>query len=204
MAMPLQLARAKRPKRTTPRPLVEQLQRLDINDLCRWRVFPSQYDWNKAHYLEAPFRYSFVKSLVISLQDIEANHHSGYTQVIPLRWIRTGYGGNNRPRPLFVCNCGRSVRRVYFKRGHLACRRCTNAIYASQLCSGGATRSALQAKRLQAFLSLKSYMRKSNRQRLKARLATAPRQDFTSKRLAHYAIEQPQSNYRTRGAMHWR
>jgi hypothetical protein len=204
MPMPPQLARAKRPKRSSPRPIVEQLPRIDIIDLCRWRVFPSQYDWNKAHLLELPFRYSFVKSLVISLQDIEANHLSGYNQIIPLRWIRTGFGGNYRPRPLFVCNCGRGVRRVYFKGGHLACRRCTNAVYASQLCSGRATRSALQAKRLQTFLSLKSYMRKSNRQRLKARLVTAPEQDFTSKRLAHHSIPLPQSNYRTRGAMHWR
>jgi hypothetical protein len=46
--MPKQLATAKRPKRTTPRPLVETLQRIDIIDLCRWNVFPSQYDWHKA------------------------------------------------------------------------------------------------------------------------------------------------------------
>jgi hypothetical protein len=65
LMMPPQLARAKRPKRTTPRPLVETLHRIDIDDLCRWRVFPSQYDWHKAHLLEAPFRYPFVKSLVI-------------------------------------------------------------------------------------------------------------------------------------------
>jgi hypothetical protein len=97
--MLLQLARAKRPKRATPRPLVEQLSRIDIIDLCRWRVFPDQCDWNKTHLLELPFRYPFVKNLVITLQTIEANHHSGYIQSIPLRWIRTGYGGNNRPRP---------------------------------------------------------------------------------------------------------
>src|SRR6266576_3818008 len=76
--MPPQLARAKRPKRATPRPLVETLPRLDIIDLCRWKVFPSQYDWQKAHYLEAPFQYPFVKSFVIALQTIEVNHYSGY------------------------------------------------------------------------------------------------------------------------------
>jgi hypothetical protein len=201
--MPPQLARAKRPKRTTPRPLVETLPRIDIDDLCRWRVFPSQYDWHKAHLLEAPFRYPFVKSLIISLQDIEANHHGEYNQIIPLRWVRTGFGGHIRPRPLFVCNCGRSVRRVYFKGGHIACRRCINAVYASQVCSGRVMRSALQAKRLQFFFEHKSGMWKSTRQRLKARIVTAPEQ-VTSKRLAHYSIPLPQSNYRTRGAMHWR
>jgi hypothetical protein len=203
MAMPKQLATARRRKRSEPRPLVELLQRIDIVDLCRWRVFPSQYDWNKAHILELPFRYPFIKSLVISLQTIEANHHSGYDQVIPLRWLRTGFGGNIRPRPLFVCNCGRSVRRVYFQHGHLACRRCCDATYASRACSKR-LRPVLQAKRLQAFLSLKTYIRKNNRQRLKARLVTAPKQDFTSKRLNHYAIQHPQHNYNTYGAMPWR
>jgi hypothetical protein len=140
---------------------------------------------------------------VISLAEIEVNHHSGYTQPIKLRWCRTGFGGHSRPRPLFVCNCGRSVRRVYFKAGNLACRRCHNATYASRVCSKS-LRPILQAQRLQAFLKLKSYMWKNNRQRLKARIAIAPTQEFKSKRLNHYAIQHPQHNYGTRGAMHWR
>jgi hypothetical protein len=207
--LPRQLAMAKRPKRTMPRPLVETLQRLDINDLCRWKVFPDQYSWDKVHYLEAPFRFPFLKSLIFTLQYTEANHHNGYNQIIPLRWCRTGFGGNNRPRPLFICQCGRSVRRVYFKGGHLACRRCCDATYASRVCDKR-TRPILQAKRLQNFLQLKSYMSKRNRRRLTARIATAPEQvlghlsRLKSKRLAHHSIPLPQSNYRTRGAMHWR
>jgi hypothetical protein len=201
--MPPQLARAKRPKRSQPRPLVEQLPRIDIIDLCRWKVFPSQYDWNKAHLLELPFRYPFVKSLIISLQDIEANHHSGYNQVIPLRWIKTGYGGHHRPRPLFICQCGRSVTKVYYQYGSLKCRLCCDATYASRQCHKG-NRPILQAKRLKTFIELKSYLSKHNRQRLTARIATAPEQEFTSKRLAHHSIQLPQSNYRTQGAMHWR
>jgi hypothetical protein len=120
-----------------------------------------------------------------------------------LRWCRTGFGGNNRPGPLFVCQCGRSVRRLYFKGGHLACRRCQPAIYASQVC-GKHSRPILQAKRLRTFLALKTYMRQSNRQRLKARLATTPKQsELKIKRLANDAIQRPQRNYRTRGAMQW-
>ena len=50
MAMPPQLARglwAKRQlRRKEQRPLVEQLPRIDIADLCRWQVFPN--DWHKA------------------------------------------------------------------------------------------------------------------------------------------------------------
>jgi hypothetical protein len=65
------------------------------------------------------------------------------------------------------------------------------------------SRPILQAKRLRSFLELKSYMRQSNRQRLKARLDTAPKQSqLRTKRLANDAIQRPQGNYRTRGAMH--
>ena len=154
--MLLQLARAKRPKRATPRPLVEQLSRIDIIDLCRWRVFPDQCDWNKTHYLEAPFRYPFIKSLVITLQNIEINHHSDYVQIIPLPWCCTGFGGNQRPRPLFICQCGRSVKRVYFRHANLSCRRCCDATYASRQCDKR-MRPILQAKRLQFFLEHKPY-----------------------------------------------
>jgi hypothetical protein len=167
MTMPPQLARAKRPKQTTPRPIVETLPRIDIGDLCRFNVFPDQCNWNARHYFEMPFRYNFVKSFVISLKKIEANHYSGYTQSIPLRWCATGFGGKWRPRPLLVCQCGRSVRKLYFKAGHLACRRCCNATYASRTCSKR-LRPILQAKRLQAFLEFKRYMSKRNRQRIKA------------------------------------
>jgi hypothetical protein len=201
MGMPPQLARARRPKRSTPRPLVEELPRLEIADLCRYGAFPSQYEWNASYLLELPFRYPFLKNLVISLQNIEANHHTGYTQTIPLRSLRTGFGGNSRPRPLFVCQCGRSVRRVYFKAGHLACRRCQGAIYASQVCDKH-SRPILQAKRLRSFLELKSYMRQSNRQRLQERLPIK-QLELVSKRIDD-RTKLPQGNYSTRGAMHWR
>jgi hypothetical protein len=115
---------AKRPNRSTPRPIVEQFPRIDIADLCRFQVFPDQRNWRARHILELPFRYPFLKSLIISLQTIEANHISGYTQSIPLRWCRSGFGGNYRPRPLFICtNCGRSITKLYFKGGSLNCRR---------------------------------------------------------------------------------
>src|SRR5262245_18645682 len=127
MTMPWQLANAKRPKRSEPRPIVEQLPRIDIADLCRWHVFPEQNNWNATRYLDVPFKYPFVKNMLISLRNIEVNHHSCYTQTIRLRWLRTGFGGHYRPRPLFICNCGRSVTKLYFTHGSLKCRRCCNA-----------------------------------------------------------------------------
>jgi hypothetical protein len=167
-------------------------------------LFPNQCDWTKAHLLELPFRYPFLKNLVISLQTIEANHHSGYTQITPLRWCCTGFGGNCRPLPLFICtNCGHSITKLYFKGGSLNCRRCINAVYASQSCDKH-SRPILQALRLQTFLKLKSYMRQSNRLRLKARIPKAPSNRLDSKRLSHHTIKLPHSNYGTRGAMHWR
>jgi hypothetical protein len=120
-----------------------------------------------------------------------------------LKAARSGFGGKWHPRPLFVCDCGRSVRRVYFRSGHLACRRCWNASYASRTCSKR-LRPILQAKRLRAFLGFKRYMSQRNRQRIKGRISTAPSHDFNSKRLSHYAIQHPQHNYGTQGAMHWR
>ena len=96
MGMPWQLARARRPKRSTPRSLVEQLARIDIADLCRLQVFPN--NWYDHHTLEMPFRLPFAKSLVISRQIIEINHAFGYTQRIALKWVRTGFGGNRKPR----------------------------------------------------------------------------------------------------------
>jgi hypothetical protein len=93
--MPARLARGLKARRQSRRKsgprFVEQLKAIDIADLCRWRVFPAQHDWHKAHLLELPFRYPFLESLVIFLENIEANHRSGYIEIIRLRWIRTGF-----------------------------------------------------------------------------------------------------------------
>jgi hypothetical protein len=205
--MPSQLRRglANRRKNAESKPIAEQLPSIDIAELCRLRVFPSQYEWNVDHHLEMPFRYPFVRSLLISLQSITFNHHSDYNQIVPLRWIRTGFARTTGRRPLFVCRCARSVTKLYFTYGSLKCRRCADATYASRVL-GKRTRPILQAKRLQAFLQLKAGtgMSKRNHQRLQARIATAPDQDLNSKRLAHHSIQRPQRNYGTRGAMPWR
>jgi hypothetical protein len=205
MAAPWQLRNAKRrPKDFGPRPIVEQLLRIDIGDLCRFRVFPN--NWRERWTLELPFRYPFVKNLVISLAAIEANHYSGYIQSIRLRWCRTCFGGNYRPRPLFICHCGRSVTKLYFRHLNLACRRCTNALYASQICSGRATRSHLQATRLTNFIrALPPKVRHTTKARLHARQQALAKQATASKstRLDHRA-KHIQSNYQCYATAHWR
>jgi ribosomal protein L34E len=200
--MPRQLRIANRRRKKEPRPLVELLPRVDIGDLCRWRVFPN--NWHTSHYFEMPFRLNFIKHLVISLENVEAIHYSGYNQIIPLRWCPTGFGGLNRQRPLFICNCGRSVRKVYFTYGSLKCRRCASAVYASQVCSGKRMRTELQIQRLRNFLKFKRYMSTRTRQLLTAYIAKAPIKELRTKRLSHHSIMLPIDNYGTYGPMHWR
>ena len=146
MAMPWQLKYAKRPKRVEPRPLVEQLQRLDIGDLVRLKIFPD--NWHTRRSYEVVFRYPFLKSIVVTLAFIEANHVSGYNQRIALKWIRTGFGGNWKPRPTFICpRCTRPIITLYCNYGSLACRRCHGAIHASQVPGFVAGRPAASAPR---------------------------------------------------------
>jgi hypothetical protein len=78
----------------------------------------------------------------------------------------------------------RSITKLYFKGGSLNCRRCINAVYASQSCDKH-SRPVLQTLRLQTFLKLKTYIRQSNRMRLKARIPKAQSNPLTSKRLGH-------------------
>src|SRR6516164_9618039 len=85
--------------------------------------------------------------------------------------------------------------------GHCPHSNFPNNLFAS---SCDSRRPILQTQRIQTFLKLKTGMWKSRRQRLKARITTAPIQELKSKRLVHHRIQIPSSNYRTRGAMHWR
>jgi hypothetical protein len=127
-------------------------------------------------------------------------HHSNRVQSFRFKWIKTGLG---YPRPAFICECGRPTIKLYFRHQNLACRCCCNATYASRTL-GKRTRPILQALRLETFLKLKSYMSQRNRSRLKARIAETHDKRLDSKRLGHHRIQLPQSNYGTRGAMHWR
>jgi hypothetical protein len=196
MAMPPQLAKGLRVRRQSrrqeQRPLAECLPHINVNDL----PIPRDYITYTAPNIS--FRYPQISNIRFAYHRIEFAH-SGRVQAFRLKWIKTGFG---YPRPAFICNCGRPVIKLYFRHANLACRRCCDTTYASQACSKR-LRPILQTQRLQTFLKLKSGMWKNNQKRLKARIATAP-EELKSKRLAHHSIQLPQSNYRTRGAMHWR
>src|SRR6516164_1320688 len=59
--MPIQLSRAKRPKRLEPRPIVELLQCVSIDDLCRLKAFPTKDQ--RRSILSITFKYPFLKRL---------------------------------------------------------------------------------------------------------------------------------------------
>jgi len=85
--MPWQLARSDRRRKAEKRPLVELTPHIDIHDLCRWKVFPDVGSMLPAK-LEMSFKYPFLKSLLISRQNIEFNHVSGYNQRVALHWVQ--------------------------------------------------------------------------------------------------------------------
>jgi len=196
MPMPWQLARglwAKRQsRRTEQRPLAETLPQINVNDLDVPRD-------HKTYIANIPLRYPHLTGMKINWSMVHF-FHSDRVQTFRFKWIKTGLG---YPRPAFLCECGRPTIKLYFRHQNLACRRCCNATYASRTL-GKRTRPILQALRLETFLKLKSYMSQRNRRRLKARIPKTHNKRLDSKRLGHHMIELPQSNYGTRGAMHWR
>jgi len=190
MAMPPQLRNAKRPKRSEPRPLAETLPHINVNDLDvprNHRTYTSNISLRYPHLTGMKINWSMVQFF-----------HSDRVQSFKFKWIKTGLG---YPRPAFICECGRPVIKIYFKHQNLACRRCCNVVYGSQT-RNKHSRPILKAIRLRNFLELKSGMSKRNRQRLKARIASAT-QELKGKRLAHHRIQIPFHNYSTRGAAHW-
>jgi hypothetical protein len=197
MAMPAQLARGLREKRQSgrkeQRPLAECLPQINVNDLS----IPRDHKTYIAPNIS--FRYPHITNMRIAYNMVEFSH-SGRRQVFRFKRIKTGFGW---PRPAFICECGRSVIKLYFRSLNLACHHCCNATYASRQCSRK-QRPILQANRLKAFLEFKSGtgMSQRNRHRIKARIK-APTQELTSKRFSHHKVQLPQSNYNTRGAMHW-
>jgi hypothetical protein len=68
---------------------------------------------------------------------------TGLVQTFRLKRIKTGFG----IRHVFICGCKRPVINLYYRHRNLACRRCCNAIYASQTLDQR-SRPILQASRI--------------------------------------------------------
>src|SRR5262245_8766926 len=194
--MPPQLARAKRPKRSEPRPLVETLPTINVNDL------PIPRDYQTYIAPNIFFRYPHISGMRISHFMVEFAH-SNRVQTFGFKAIKTGFGGNHSPRYAFICECGHRTTKLYFRHQNLGCRVCLDLTYASRALDKR-TRPALKAIRLHKFLEFKTGMHKHNKQRLHARIRSLPRPShIEGKRLNHHKTQLPLTNYNTRGAAHW-
>jgi hypothetical protein len=67
----------------------------------------------------------------------------------------------------FICTCQRGVIKLYYLHRRLACKRCCNAIHASQTLH---QRSVLQVSRIQSFLDNKPRLFHRTQERLKKKL----------------------------------
>jgi hypothetical protein len=165
--MPAQLARAKRPRKST-RPILEQLPSISVSDL---RI-PSPYDYKTYVLPNISFRYPHLASVKVSnrlveliLPSLHRGENKGPTYTFRLKHIRTGFG----IRHAFVCRCQRPVIKLYCLHRQFACRHCCKARYASQIC-GRRSRPILQASRIQSFLDNKPRLLRRTRERLQKRL----------------------------------
>jgi hypothetical protein len=185
--MPPQLQR-KRPRKT-PRPIVEQLPLIKVTDL------PFPPNWHDKYILDnISLRYPWVRTLTITRATIQTER-----QTFRMKWARTGFRGL---RPIFVCSCNRGATILYYHRSQLACKRCHDAIRASQSLNQY-NRPRLQITRLQTFMQ-RPGLWKHTRHRLVSRLQTLKskvtiRTPFKPRYLTDKALR-PQGLYRTRAA----
>jgi hypothetical protein len=195
MAMPPQLERGlwlkRHYRRREQRPLAENLPSINVNDL----KIPRDYKTYTAPYIS--LRYPQISGIRLAFHSVEF-HHSGRVQTFRLKWIKTGFG---YPRPAFICQCGRPVISLYYRHSNLACRRCTNAIYTSQVC-GEHSRPALQSHRIKQFLKFKLGLTRKTKQRLQARCTTNAPMSAT-KRITDKALLPP-VNYQVQALPLWR
>jgi hypothetical protein len=167
--MPWQLREGlrRRPKGSPPRPIAEQIPSISVNEL----PISSPYDYKTYTLPNLSLRFPQLAAARISFNIVEFHHPSlhrsttGPVQTFKLKHIKTGFG----IRHAFICACGRPVLKLYYRNRYLACRRCSNAIYASQTLDQR-SRPILQASRIQSFLDNKPRLFRRTRERLKKKL----------------------------------
>jgi hypothetical protein len=187
--------RIKRPKRRTPRPLIDSLHYLDIRSLGRRKQFPG--NWHDDRSYDVGLIIPGIRELSLTRGRIVVIYYGNAPQqIIPVKWYRPGFGGY---RPIGKCGCGRTAFRFYKLGSRLVCYRCTNGRYATQVgCSK--SRPHIQSRRLQNLLSsLPTGLWGTTHKRLWAQYhALKPRGTYKS-RLLTERILRPRSRYRLRG-----
>jgi hypothetical protein len=112
-----------------------------------------------------------------------------------LKHIKTGFG----IRHAFICACQRPVIKLYYRHRNLGCRRCHNAIMASQTL-GQRSRPILQAARIQSFLDNKPRLFHRTQERLKKKLGEKVMMAQGSLGIKHRELHsQTPLSYRARG-----
>jgi hypothetical protein len=145
--MPRQLRNAKRSRRSTPRLIVENLPSIAVKDL----KIPSIYD--RKSYVKS-LLFPSVASITVSSETVDFHHRPmhrgqlGDVQSFKVARIKTGTGYRNG----LYCSCGRRVMKMYYHSYRVACRRCHQAVFASQRRGGKHQRLVLQATRIADLL----------------------------------------------------
>src|SRR5262249_23661158 len=128
MPMPTQLARGlaarRQSRRREPRPTIELMPAININDLRA--AIPRDYSTN---IYSNPLRYPQVRHMRLSCRSIEIDDHCHRAQVFGIERVKTALG---TPRAIFVCSCGYGAILLFARYGTYACRHCHKAVYASQ------------------------------------------------------------------------
>jgi hypothetical protein len=167
--MPWQLKRGlqQRVKGAPPRPIVENLDSIAVHKL----PIPVLSDARRYVIPHVSLTFPWLLACKVSRDCVELHIPSlhrnqlGPVQTFKLKHIRTGFG----IRHAFICQCGRPVLKLYVLNRYIACRRCSNARYASQTLDKR-DRPVLQASRIAHFLDNKSKLYRRTRERLRKRL----------------------------------
>ena len=210
MAMPTQLARAKRTRRRIKsqlRIVLEELPAIDARWLSRKKLFPK--DWSTRR-LDFHIFNPIIDWLVLGPYIAEVIFTTGQKQIIPIKWLRIS-GMCQGVRPIFECvSCGRRRFKLFYYQGRLSCYRCTNRLgvpYASQQVSRKG-RKYLQSQRLRRFLGeypgcttihKPLFLHRKTYNRLLARLrrieGQASNRGYNSKSINHGSLK-PNNMYR--------
>src|SRR5262249_4567322 len=127
MPMPPQLARAHRrhDRVSEPRPTVELMPAININDLRH--VIPRYA--NDVCEPDVSWKYPDIARLPLFASHIEIAGRNGHVQYFRIEWIRTGLGA---PRAILVCSCGYGAIRLFGRYGAYACKACHRAVHMCQ------------------------------------------------------------------------
>jgi hypothetical protein len=128
MPMPWQLRNAKRrrPRHSEPRPTIELMPSININELRH--VIP-RYP-GQVNEPDVSFKYPNLAYLRLSASCLEIMGRNGYVQRFRIVWIRTGLG---KHRAILVCSsCGGGAIRLFGHYGNYASLLPPSAVFVAK------------------------------------------------------------------------